>query len=147
MMVVLVTSTRQIVTEFITSGIYIGSNFLWFLQSTSVTVINLLMYTSLLLFTLLLLLTSYSLFLDIISGTGQTEVPSSSVSCSKEVILNKNNSSYEEITSTVPNVSFEMIWDLYSTVPIILGIAMFPFLNFKSPTFFTKFSSFGKLLY
>lgn len=37
------------------------------------------------------------------------------------------------------------IWDLYSTVPLFLGLLIFPFLNFNSPTFFTKFNSLGKL--
>ncbi|XP_066257729.1 neutral amino acid transporter 9-like [Euwallacea similis] len=39
----------------------------------------------------------------------------------------------------------ERVWDLYSTVPIILSVIMFCVLNFKSPTFFTKFNSLGTI--
>ncbi|XP_031330610.1 sodium-coupled neutral amino acid transporter 9 homolog [Photinus pyralis] len=40
---------------------------------------------------------------------------------------------------------FDRIWDIYSTTPVILAVLMFPLLNFKSPTFFTKFNSLGTL--
>lgn len=40
---------------------------------------------------------------------------------------------------------FAEIWDLNSTVPVVLAFLMFPLLNFKSPTFFTKFNSLGTL--
>lgn len=39
---------------------------------------------------------------------------------------------------------FAEIWDLNSTVPVALALLVFPLLNFKSPTFFTKFNSLGK---
>lgn len=35
------------------------------------------------------------------------------------------------------------VWDLYRTVPVYLGVLIFPLLNFKSPTFFTKFNALG----
>lgn len=38
------------------------------------------------------------------------------------------------------------LWDLYKTVPIFLGLLIFPFLNFNSPTFFAKFNSLGKYI-
>ncbi|XP_030762869.1 sodium-coupled neutral amino acid transporter 9-like [Sitophilus oryzae] len=40
---------------------------------------------------------------------------------------------------------FDRIWDLNSTVPIYLSVIMFGVLNFKSPTFFTKFNSLGTI--
>ena len=36
-----------------------------------------------------------------------------------------------------------MIWNLRLTVPLFLVLILFPLLNFKSPTFFTKTSAFG----
>ncbi|XP_014234787.1 sodium-coupled neutral amino acid transporter 9-like [Trichogramma pretiosum] len=35
------------------------------------------------------------------------------------------------------------VWDLYKTVPIFLALLVFPFLNFNTTTFFTKFNSLG----
>lgn len=40
---------------------------------------------------------------------------------------------------------FDQIWSLYSTVPLFLAVIMFPLLNFKSATFFTKFNSLGTI--
>lgn len=34
-------------------------------------------------------------------------------------------------------------WDLHNTVPVFLALLIFPFLNFNSATFFTKFNSLG----
>ncbi|XP_020289765.1 sodium-coupled neutral amino acid transporter 9-like [Pseudomyrmex gracilis] len=34
-------------------------------------------------------------------------------------------------------------WDLHNTVPVFLALLIFPFLNFNSTTFFTKFNSLG----
>ncbi|XP_014784211.1 sodium-coupled neutral amino acid transporter 9 isoform X2 [Octopus bimaculoides] len=36
---------------------------------------------------------------------------------------------------------YNKIWDLTTTVPVFLLLLLFPLLNFKSPTFFTKFNS------
>ncbi|EPB78265.1 hypothetical protein ANCCEY_02649 [Ancylostoma ceylanicum] len=40
---------------------------------------------------------------------------------------------------------FDQIWQLQLTVPILLAILTFPLLNFKSPTFFTKFNVLGTI--
>ncbi|WKY02422.1 hypothetical protein Q1695_016017 [Nippostrongylus brasiliensis] len=40
---------------------------------------------------------------------------------------------------------FHEIWQLQLTVPILLAIVLFPLLNFKSPTFFTKFNVLGTM--
>ncbi|KAL1117036.1 hypothetical protein AAG570_004364 [Ranatra chinensis] len=42
------------------------------------------------------------------------------------------------------NLVFRSVWNL-KTVPIFLSFIIVPLLNFKSPTFFTKFNSFGTL--
>ena len=49
--------------------------------------------------------------------------------------------------SSVPDDSgsFDKIWDQYSTVPLFLIIIMFPLINLKSATFFTKFNALGKM--
>jgi hypothetical protein len=41
--------------------------------------------------------------------------------------------------------AFYSWWQLRSTVPLYLAIVAYPLLNFKSPTFFTKFNVFGWL--
>lgn len=50
------------------------------------------------------------------------------------------------VTEPIPvtNSIFNEVWDLYSTVPVLLGFILFPFLNFKNTTFFTKFNCLGK---
>jgi len=46
--------------------------------------------------------------------------------------------------SSVPGDStFDRIWDQYSTVPLFLILVMFPLINLKSATFFTKFNALG----
>ncbi|KAJ3652082.1 hypothetical protein Zmor_018078 [Zophobas morio] len=58
----------------------------------------------------------------------------------------KNETILTPMKAGVVNRSgFDKIWDLYSTVPVILGLIMFPMLNWKSPTFFTKFNSLGTI--
>ncbi|CAI5449379.1 unnamed protein product [Caenorhabditis angaria] len=39
--------------------------------------------------------------------------------------------------------NFDKFWTLQGTVPIYLAFALFPLMNFKSPTFFTKFNVLG----
>lgn len=62
------------------------------------------------------------------------------VICPKDTILTPTN-----MTSSLEKTPFERYWDLYATVPIFLALIMFPMLNFKSPTFFTKFNSLGTI--
>lgn len=77
-------------------------------------------------------------------NSNQIQLGSNSVICFEEVLLNQSGSLQNNVRPILQNSSFEQFWDLYSTVPMILGVVMFPFLNFKSPTFFTKFNSLGK---
>ncbi|PAV82297.1 hypothetical protein WR25_07247 [Diploscapter pachys] len=52
----------------------------------------------------------------------------------------------EEMTETAADstsTTFDKFWSLQGTVPIYLAILLFPLLNFKSPTFFTKFNVLG----
>ncbi|KAJ1349136.1 hypothetical protein KIN20_004590 [Parelaphostrongylus tenuis] len=44
-----------------------------------------------------------------------------------------------------PPWNFDGLWQLRGTVPIYLAILTFPLMNFKSPTFFTKFNVLGTL--
>ena len=39
---------------------------------------------------------------------------------------------------------FDKIWGQYSTVPLFLILILFPLVNLKSATFFTKFNALGK---
>uniref|UniRef100_A0A914XPY3 Amino acid transporter transmembrane domain-containing protein n=1 Tax=Plectus sambesii TaxID=2011161 RepID=A0A914XPY3_9BILA len=41
--------------------------------------------------------------------------------------------------------TFEKLWKLQGTVPFYLAVIAFPLLNFKSPTFFTKFNMLGTI--
>ncbi|CAG9770811.1 unnamed protein product [Ceutorhynchus assimilis] len=66
------------------------------------------------------------------------------VLCPKEMLLDASMSNSTRMYSAhLHNSVFGKIWDLYSTVPIFLAVIMFGVLNFKSPTFFTKFNSLG----
>ncbi|XP_017779227.1 PREDICTED: sodium-coupled neutral amino acid transporter 9 homolog isoform X1 [Nicrophorus vespilloides] len=67
-------------------------------------------------------------------------VKNDTVICPKD--LNETSSSYP---NTPNHVIFDNVWDLYTTVPIFLAFILFPLLNFKSPTFFTKFNSLGTI--
>lgn len=82
---------------------------------------------------------------DVIYNIDQTELLPDSIICNMEMSTLNQTHLLQSTVETILNVSsFEQFWDLYSTVPVILGVIMFPLLNFKSPTFFTKFNSFGK---
>lgn len=59
--------------------------------------------------------------------------------CPKQIVPNTTNIIHDYTYS-----SLGPIWDLYKTVPLFLGLLIFPFLNFNNPTFFTKFNSLGK---
>lgn len=64
--------------------------------------------------------------------------------------LNESSVTLTEAWSASSNVTygstFKEVWDLYKTVPLFLIILIAPIINLKSPTFFTKFNAFGKLL-
>lgn len=52
----------------------------------------------------------------------------------------------EQLLDAVKDLSsstFDKLWQLQGSVPVYLAIATFPLLNFKSPTFFTKFNVLG----
>lgn len=70
------------------------------------------------------------------AGMHESRDENSSVICPRDFQHN------ESISNTPPS-HFHQIWDLYTTVPVVLGVIMFPLLNFKSATFFTKFNSLG----
>ncbi|CAH1992873.1 unnamed protein product [Acanthoscelides obtectus] len=72
-----------------------------------------------------------------------TEEMTNAVLCPKNIVLNLNTTYV--FNPSMENSTFYNIWDLYSTVPVILAVIMFPLLNFKSPTFFTKFNSLGTI--
>lgn len=45
--------------------------------------------------------------------------------------------------ATTPHTGFYKYWDKQATVPFFLVIIVFPLMNIKSPTFFTKFNALG----
>ena len=45
------------------------------------------------------------------------------------------------------DATFFKWWDEQKTVPIMLIAVILPLINFKSPTFFTKFNALGKYVY
>lgn len=79
-----------------------------------------------------------------------TPIRNDTVICPKEITLLNITTLNSDLTNIptwekqIPTWGFDQVWDLYSTVPIILAVLMFPLLNFKSATFFTKFNSIGK---
>lgn len=78
----------------------------------------------------------YGYFNEAQDGTEDT------VQCPKEIGGIGNTT---VISETNHSGTFYNVWDLYSTVPLFLALMMFPLLNMKSPTFFTKFNSLGTL--
>ena len=46
-------------------------------------------------------------------------------------------------SSTVDVSLFDRVWKQYLTVPLLLIAVLFPLINFKSPTFFTKLNALG----
>ncbi|KAH0950238.1 hypothetical protein HN011_009181 [Eciton burchellii] len=60
--------------------------------------------------------------------------------CPRKEIQQDNN------TIVIYEKTFDALgpaWDLHNTVPVFLALLIFPFLNFNSTTFFTKFNSLG----
>jgi len=47
-------------------------------------------------------------------------------------------------TSAVDHSVFGRVWQQYLTVPLLLVVILFPLINCKSPTFFTKLNSLGR---
>nr|CAB3266261.1 putative sodium-coupled neutral amino acid transporter 9 [Phallusia mammillata] len=59
--------------------------------------------------------------------------------------LPDNGSSLMALEYSKESDLFERVWNSKWTVPVFLAILVFPLLNFKSPTFFTKFNCLGTL--
>ncbi|KAI4455181.1 amino acid transporter [Holotrichia oblita] len=70
------------------------------------------------------------------------EIDNRTVICPKEEF---NKTGTTSLTTMIRPSNFYDVWNMYKTVPIFLAVLMFPFLNFKSPTFFTKFNSLGAI--
>jgi len=46
--------------------------------------------------------------------------------------------------SDSPQLIYNKVWGLTTTVPIVIVVIIGPLINFRSVTFFTKFNSLGK---
>ncbi|KAK9751239.1 ATP-NAD kinase N-terminal domain [Popillia japonica] len=68
------------------------------------------------------------------------EIDNKTVLCPKEEF---NRTGTTSLSAMIRPSNFYDVWNMYNTVPVFLAALMFPFLNFKSPTFFTKFNSLG----
>lgn len=55
----------------------------------------------------------------------------------------KNHTPDTPMTNHTHDATFQTYWDEQKTVPLILIAVLFPLINFKSPTFFTKFNALG----
>lgn len=78
------------------------------------------------------------------TNDGQHPVNNDTLICPKHDLYNITPDTNATTSSVNQEIStFDKVWNLYSTVPVILGICMFPLLNFRSATFFTKFNSLG----
>ncbi|RZF40857.1 hypothetical protein LSTR_LSTR003367 [Laodelphax striatellus] len=82
----------------------------------------------------------YFVFYYIRSDSNMQPSWSSNVLCPNHENFTSSGSKAEIASDT-----FDMIWDLHRTVPLYLVLILFPVLNFKSPTFFTKFTSLGTM--
>uniref|UniRef100_A0A0N4ZHU8 NAD(+) diphosphatase n=1 Tax=Parastrongyloides trichosuri TaxID=131310 RepID=A0A0N4ZHU8_PARTI len=56
-----------------------------------------------------------------------------------------NNDRLFKVSENESFLSYDNLWTLQGTVPIILFFLVFPLMNFKSPTFFTKFNMLGTI--
>ena len=56
-----------------------------------------------------------------------------------------NNSSLFGGSSHSHGEEFDKVWNVHYTVPFFLILVLGPLVNFKSPTFFTKFNALGKI--
>ncbi|XP_072046802.1 neutral amino acid transporter 9-like [Amphiura filiformis] len=76
---------------------------------------------------------------DRIVGDDPTaNITESSVVC----VYTSNNTSLPPPSGST---TFDEVWDQTKTVPLFLCLLIFPLINFKSPTFFTKFNALGTL--
>ncbi|XP_071952040.1 neutral amino acid transporter 9-like isoform X2 [Antedon mediterranea] len=60
------------------------------------------------------------------------------------IICHKDNGNTSNSTDE-PATMFDKVWSETDTVPLYLLIIIFPLINFKSPTFFTKFNALGTM--
>ncbi|XP_018569982.1 sodium-coupled neutral amino acid transporter 9 homolog [Anoplophora glabripennis] len=83
----------------------------------------------------------YGVFMD------NAMIEENPVLCPKQINLSLNDTVIlpQSFNHFNANTTFDKVWNLYTTVPIFLAVVMFPLLNFKSPTFFTKFNSLGTI--
>jgi len=51
------------------------------------------------------------------------------------------------MSSHAHNEEFDKVWNVHYTVPFFLILVLGPLVNFKSPTFFTKFNALGKIYF
>ncbi|ERL95455.1 hypothetical protein D910_12717 [Dendroctonus ponderosae] len=82
---------------------------------------------------------------DLLTNPADPMEANATVLCLKDTIINVSAHSALLNPISATQSLFEKVWDLYSTVPVILAVIMFCVLNFKSPTFFTKFNSLGTI--
>ncbi|XP_014488663.1 PREDICTED: sodium-coupled neutral amino acid transporter 9-like isoform X2 [Dinoponera quadriceps] len=87
---------------------------------------------------------SVNFIYDNIAGWSKYSVPENishtEVLCPKKEVHSDND------TIIIYEKTFDALgpaWDLHATVPVFLGLLIFPLLNFNSTTFFTKFNSLG----
>lgn len=52
---------------------------------------------------------------------------------------------YTDVDANVDWFSYHNLWRLQGSVPFVLAIITFPLMNFRSPTFFTKFNVLGTI--
>ena len=73
---------------------------------------------------------AYDLFLFTVCNTNPPDV---------------NTSSLFGMSSHAHDENFDKVWNVQYTVPFFLILVLLPIVNFKSPTFFTKFNALGKI--
>ncbi|XP_073974835.1 sodium-coupled neutral amino acid transporter 9 homolog isoform X2 [Rhodnius prolixus] len=80
----------------------------------------------------------YSVIKHLPYDTNENITSASGVYCPTNVLVSSNSSGDGDSL-------FTQIWSLDCTVPVFLALIIIPLLNFKSPTFFTKFNSLGTM--
>lgn len=76
------------------------------------------------------------------TNTSDTDYPDAI--CHTPADITNNSYTLNSFASANDSTIFSKLWSIDRTVPFYLVVLIFPLLNFKSPTFFTKFNCLGK---
>ncbi|XP_071449616.1 neutral amino acid transporter 9-like [Hetaerina americana] len=80
-----------------------------------------------------------------VSKMNDTEVHQGGISPTAPIVTDASKHPWEKSIVEEHSSIYEKVWTVQGSVPIILAVLIFPLVNFRSATFFTKFNSLGTL--